>query len=87
MARIQSYEVKEIAAANRDYSIKEDDVSEGKNMQVVLVTSESIAALKNAYPSYFSDSQNFLKQIESVRKQLKKIAEPRGFSQKGGSIL
>lgn len=73
MANIQSFELKDIESANKEYSRKEEEARAGKNTQVVLVTSESIAALKKAYPSYFLDSQNFTKQIEVVERRLSKL--------------
>lgn len=76
MARIQSYEVKDIQQANIDYSLVEAKVNNGENLQVVLVTSESIKALKQAYPSYFLDAELFSKQIVNVAKQLLKLKEP-----------
>jgi putative GTP pyrophosphokinase len=77
MANIQTYEAKYIQQANEDYSKKEEEARAGKNIQVVLVTSESIAALKKAYPSFFLDSENFANQIKAVKKQLAKIKAPR----------
>jgi putative GTP pyrophosphokinase len=76
MARIHSYEVKDIQQANIDYSLVEAKVNNGENLQVVLVTSESIKALKQAYPSYFLDAELFSKQIVNVAKQLLKLKEP-----------
>lgn len=74
MLNIHSYSSKQITEANAEYSIKENQVSEGENLQVVLVTSESIAALKKAYPSYFLDSENFTKQILLIEKKLSKMS-------------
>lgn len=71
-ADIKSYQAKDIEHANAEYSKVEEQVHEGRNIQVVLVTSESIAALKKAYPSYFLDSQNFSKQLGFVEKELEK---------------
>ncbi|MCP5007020.1 MAG: RelA/SpoT domain-containing protein [Planctomycetes bacterium] len=76
-ANIQSYESKHISLANQEYSKKEEEVRTGRNIQVVLVTSESIAALRKAYPSYFLDSQNFAKQFEAVRRELGKFKKRR----------
>ena len=73
MANIQSYGPKNIAAANEEYSAKEELVHNGENLQVVLVSSESISSLKKAYPSYFLDAQLFAKQIDTVRKNLAKL--------------
>ena len=72
-ASIQSYGPKDIGTANAEYSAKEELVSKGENLQVVLVSSKSISSLKKAYPSYFLDAELFTKQIELVRKKLKKL--------------
>ncbi len=73
MCNIQSYAPKDISFANIEYSKKEELVSQGKNIQVVLVSSESIASLKEAYPSYFLDAQLFAKQVSLVKRSLSKI--------------
>lgn len=73
MANIQSFEAKSVHIANERYSEKEEEVRRGRNIQVVLVASESIAALKKAYPSYFLDSQHFFKNLDLVKKRLKKM--------------
>lgn len=80
MANIQSFESRHVHIANEEYSKKEEEVTEGKNIQVVLVTSESIVALKKAYPSYFLDSKNFAKQVENVRRQLVKLKSPKSMT-------
>jgi hypothetical protein len=72
-ANIQSFLPKDIDKANIEYSLKEERVRNGENLQVVLVSSESISALKKAYPSYFLDAQQFSKQILTVRKSLLKM--------------
>lgn len=73
---IRSYKPEEIQKANTEYSAVEAEVNSGRNMQVVLVTSESINALKKAYPSYFLDAELFTKQITNVTKQLEKLKQP-----------
>lgn len=75
-ASVKSYELKDIDVANADYSLKEAEAHAGKNIQVVLVTSESIKTLKKAYPSYFLDAELFSKQFENVKKQLDKLLQP-----------
>lgn len=72
-ANIQSYAKKDVDIANIEYSKKEELVNQGENLQVVLVTSESITALKKAYPSYFLDAKLFAKQISAVRRNLDKL--------------
>ncbi|ART62283.1 RelA/SpoT domain-containing protein [Kushneria marisflavi] len=86
MANIQSYSAANIELANQEYSKKEEEVSMGRNLQVVLVASDSISALKKAYPSYFLDSQNFSKQIELVRKKLDKMKSPRTMKKRAAKI-
>lgn len=72
-ASIQTYAKKDVDKANIEYSKIEALVSEGADLQVVLVTSESIAILKKAYPSYFLDAEMFARQIASVKKAIQKI--------------
>lgn len=76
MAHIRSFEAKHVDLANEKYSEAEEEVRKGKNIQVVLVASESISALKKAYPSYFLDSQKFFKYLDSIKKKLLKIQNP-----------
>lgn len=73
MVMIKSFEQKNIEIANAEYSKMERLVKEGRNLQVVLVASESIKALKKAYPSYFLDAELFNKQIALVKKRLTKL--------------
>lgn len=70
MASIQSYAPQDIAFANIEYSKLEKRVNNGENLQVVLVSSESITSLKKAYPSYFLDAQLFAKQIKFIEQKL-----------------
>ncbi|MFD1007508.1 hypothetical protein [Oceanisphaera ostreae] len=72
-AKIKSYTKRDAYKANIDYSEIEELVSQGENLQVVLVTSKSIASLKKAYPSYFLDAQLFAKQILAVRKKIARM--------------
>ncbi|MCL1479675.1 MAG: hypothetical protein MH219_20225 [Marinobacter sp.] len=64
---------KDAYKANADYSEVEELVNQGQNLQVVLVTSRSIASLKKAYPSYFLDAQLFAKQISAVKKRFARM--------------
>lgn len=77
MANIQSYKAQDIQRANSEYSKREATVKDGKNLQVVLVASESISALKKSYPSYFLDAEFFSRQIVIVEKQLDRIKRQR----------
>ena len=70
-AKIRSFNQSEIDEASDQYSEIEKSIQTGKNLQVVLVTSQSLKALKKAYPSYFLDAELFIKQIQAVRRRLK----------------
>jgi putative GTP pyrophosphokinase len=72
-AGIRSFSKKDADLANIAYSKKESLVDQGANLQVVLVTSESLATLMKAYPSYFLDAQLFAKQIGTIRKNISKF--------------
>lgn len=72
-ARVKSYTKKDAYKANTDYSEVEELVSQGQNLQVVLVTSKSIVSLKKAYPSYFLDAQLFARQISTVKKRFARM--------------
>lgn len=72
-ARVKSYAKRDAYKANTDYSEVEELVSQGQNLQVVLVTSKSIATLKKAYPSYFLDAQLFAKQVSAVKKRFARM--------------
>lgn len=55
---IQKFAATQSQQAN-DLYIKAETEAEGKNIQVVLVSAESISALKRAYPNYFMDTKRF----------------------------
>jgi ppGpp synthetase/RelA/SpoT-type nucleotidyltranferase len=69
-AKIRSFSQSEINVASTQYSEIEKAIHTGKKLQVVLVTSQSLKALKQAYPSYFLDAELFIRQIHTVRKRL-----------------
>ncbi len=77
-ANIQSYEAKYIEIASAEYSKKEAEISSGRNIQVVLVSSETINTLRKAYPSYFLDAELFAKNFTTIRKRLEKLKEGYG---------
>lgn len=72
-ANIRSFTKSEVDMANSQYSAIEKSIESGANLQVVLVTSQSIKALKQAYPSYFLDAELFIRQIHSVKRKLEKM--------------
>lgn len=64
---IKSYGRTRIEEANEEYSKVEERISEGENLQVVLVATSSLDALLKAYPNYFVDTADFIDQIEYIK--------------------
>jgi hypothetical protein len=62
--RVSSYA--NAAAAARDYAIVERRTENDSAIDVVLVSADSIASLKRAYPNYFLDTTAFLKSVEDA---------------------
>jgi len=61
---IRSYDDRVIAAD--EYSAVEREIEGLANKDVVLVTVESLATLRRAYPNYFLDTSAFLESVEEV---------------------
>jgi len=66
-ARVRGYSTKELNTANEDYTEIERSIKAGANLQAVLVSTDKLSALTKAYPSYFLDSTDFIKQIERIK--------------------
>jgi putative GTP pyrophosphokinase len=56
---LESYGRDSLEQANEDYLKAESEI-QGGSKQVVLVKAESVEALRNAYPNYFLDTQEFM---------------------------
>jgi len=65
---IQSYGRRRLGQANEEYSRIEKEIVNGAPYQVVLVASGSLDLLKRAYPNYFLDTHEFIKQIKRIRR-------------------
>ena len=65
---IYSYPKSDLNNANIHYAKVEREATEGKNLQVVLVSAGSIRNLKRAYPNYFLDSRKFIGQLKTINK-------------------
>jgi putative GTP pyrophosphokinase len=63
--KITSFARDRLEEANAAYSRAEQEAIQAK-AQVVLVSAGSIASLKQAYPNYFLDTHEFLKQLERI---------------------
>lgn len=58
--RIRPFSEKESARAAEEYKQAEDEHKDDPNFQVVLVSVDALAALREAYPNYFLDTSTFL---------------------------
>lgn len=67
MLRIRSFSVDEMLFANTEYLAREKATEGNPNVQVVLVSAESVAALQQAYPNYYVDATAF---IEAVKQEI-----------------
>ena len=65
---ITSYGQKRIEEANRKYSELESITKSDIDKQVVLVATNSIKALKKAYPNYFLDTKEFISALRRVER-------------------
>ena len=64
---IQSTPVRQ---ANIAYSDAEKRAADGEQMQVVLVAAGSVDSLRRAYPNYFLDTHDFLRQLQLLQEEL-----------------
>ena len=69
---VQTYPRRCLAAANKEYAKHEKRISMGENIQVVLVSANSIGDLRRAYPNYFLDTRKFIHQLKRMDKWSKK---------------
>jgi putative GTP pyrophosphokinase len=70
--QIRSYSQQNLEKASEDYLREEAAIKnnlQGHSRQVVLVSSNSIESLKKAYPSYFLDTQEFIRQLTNIIKE------------------
>lgn len=63
---VQGFKSHESKEANRAYIEAETSLSKDDTTQVVLVSVSSIKALRLAYPNYFLDTQDFLREVSGV---------------------
>lgn len=63
--QIRAYNKNQFEKAAKEYAEFEKEIVEGENA-VVLVSANSIKALKKAYPSYFLDTSEFIQTLEKM---------------------
>ena len=70
---ISNFAKKNLEEANEKYTEIEKMMLDGKLLQVVLVSTDSIDALRKAYPNYFLDTQEFLSGLQKIKNELDKF--------------
>lgn len=63
---VTGYRTMELEKASRDYSQAELKIRGQPNSDAVLVSVESLASLRRAYPNYFLDTRTFLNEVRRV---------------------
>ena len=58
----------QLEKANVEYSKAEKRAANGEPIQVVLVSAGSVDSLRRAYPNYFLDTHDFLRQLKNIEK-------------------
>jgi len=71
--RIFNFPKKKLEEANEKYTDFEKKMLNGDPFQVVLVSTDSIKALRKAYPNYFLDTRQFLLELNKLKTELGKI--------------
>lgn len=65
---VRSFGRRKLDEANSAYAAMEKEISDG-SLQVVLVATDSMIALKQAYPNYFLDTHEFLAALSQIEKE------------------
>lgn len=50
------------------YRVRESDTKDNPNISIVLISAGNVADIKKAYPNYFLDTNNFIKNLNKSRK-------------------
>ncbi|MBC8287578.1 MAG: RelA/SpoT domain-containing protein [Nitrospinae bacterium] len=65
--RIKAFSKSQLDVASEEYSLEEEKAANlGEKIEVVLVSAGTIKDLKKAYPNYFLDTRDFVKEVESI---------------------
>ena len=74
IVNIQSFTTDEFEFANKLYTeLERESSKENYSKQVVLVSTESIHELRDAFPNYFLDTREFLKHMDIIQKSFNKM--------------
>jgi ppGpp synthetase/RelA/SpoT-type nucleotidyltranferase len=63
---VKSFSRDRLAEANESYAAIEEQIKLGDQLQVVLVSTSSVAQLRESYPSYFLDTVRFLQLLQDI---------------------
>lgn len=63
---IDPFSKQRLDAANKAYTDVEKRIADGAPLQAVLVSAGSIDSLRRAYPNYFLDTHQFLKELDRI---------------------
>lgn len=66
LLEVKSYEANELANANEEYLLVEQQYADNPRVQAVLVSVDSLASLQSAYPNYYLDTGEFLTVVKEV---------------------
>lgn len=64
--RVMRFPLDEFIMADIAYTEAEEEAARNQNIQTVLVSASSIAALKRAYPNFYADTSAFIKTMRKV---------------------
>ena len=67
---IKTYSRARLDEANEAYTQTERRITEGENLQAVLVSAGSIEALRRAYPNYFLDTKQFIMYLDRIERKV-----------------
>lgn len=70
---IRSYGKSSLNLASTDYGEIEKQITDGQPLQAVLVSAGPLQNLRRAYPNYFFDTHQFLRQLDRIERELKKL--------------
>lgn len=69
VVNIKSFATTQFDKANEEYTLLERKFAKNNKFQVVLVSTESIKELQGAFPNYFLDTREFLKNMEKIKSE------------------
>ncbi|MBN2778215.1 MAG: RelA/SpoT domain-containing protein [Bacteroidales bacterium] len=70
---IDSFKEDELIQANKHYTILEKENENNKNRQIVLVSIDSVNELRSAYPNYFLDTKEFIRNMKLIQQRFYKL--------------